>query len=86
MLVDVDSSAPTNVGVAVWDTPRELNSIAPPAAYCDWSGIPPIEHVGTVVPVATPAAGVTLTVFDTSDNESGPTSFGFVFSANDCPR
>ena len=84
MLADVDSSVPTSVWVTPWHTPIDFNNTAPPTAYYYWSGLTPIEHVSTVVTVANPAAGVALTVFDASYNESGPASFGFVFSASDC--
>lgn len=86
MLVDVDSSVPTYVWATPWRTPIDFNNTAPPAASYYWSGLAPVEHVSTVVTVSNPAAGVALTVFDASYNESGPASFGFVFSANDCPQ
>ena len=86
MLVDVDSSVPTFVWATPWRTPIDFKNMAPPLTSYYWSGLAPVEHVSTVVTVSNPAAGVSLTVFDASFNESGPASFGFVFSANDCPQ
>lgn len=84
MLVDVDSTVPTNVWVTPWHTPVDFNGTAPPAPSYYWSGLTPVEHLSTVVTVTNPSAGVALTVLDASYNQSGPASFGFVFSASDC--
>lgn len=86
MLVDVDSTVPTYVWVTPWHTPIDFNNTAPPATSYYWSGLAPVEHVSAVVTVSNPSAGVAVTVFDASYNESGPGAFGFVFSASDCPR
>ena len=85
MLVDVDSPVPTYVCATPWHTPIDFNNTAPPSAFYHWSGLAPVDHVSTVVAVSSPPAGVALTVFDASYNESGSVSFGFAFTANDCP-
>ena len=84
MLVDIDSQVPVNVWVTPHGTSIDFNSTVPLTPYYYWSGLTPIEHLSTVVTVANPASGVSLTVFDPSYKASGMASFGFVFSANDC--
>jgi hypothetical protein len=85
MLVDVDSSVPTNVWAAPLGTPINFNATQFPAPFYYWSGPIPVGHISVVVTVSDPSAGISLTLLDASFNLSGPAHFGFAFSASDCP-
>jgi hypothetical protein len=85
MLVDVDSKVPTNVWAAPLGTPINFNATSFQAPFYFWSGSVPVEHLSVVVSISNPSAGISLTLFDPSYNLSGYASFGFAFSASDCP-
>jgi hypothetical protein len=85
MLVDVNSNVSTNVWAAPHGTPIDFNATSFPAPFYYWSGSIPVEHLSVVVTVSNPSMGISLTFFDPSYNQSGHVSFGFAFSASDCP-
>ena len=84
LLVDLDSAVPTNLWVVAAMHDSDVNNTTLASAYYS-SGAMPLEHVSAVVQITDPAAGVAVTVFNPSYNESGRVSFGFVFSAPNCP-
>jgi hypothetical protein len=85
MLVDMDSTFPASVWVVPHNATIDYNTTVGSPEYYYWSGATPTEHVSAVVSISNPAAGVWLAVFDPSSNRTGQASWGFAFSANDCP-
>jgi len=83
LLVDLDGAVPTNLWVVAAMHASGINNSTLASAYYS-SGAMPQVHVHAVVQVTDPAAGVGVTVFNPSYNESGRVTFGFVFSASDC--
>lgn len=85
MLVDMDSTFPAEVWVVPHNATINYNSSEGSPSYYYWSGPTPTEHISAIVSISNPAAGVWLAVRDPSSNQTGQASWGFVFSASDCP-
>lgn len=85
MLVDMDSTFPAAVWVVPHNATINYNSSVGSPSFYYWSGATPTEHVSAVVSITNPTAGVWLVVFDPSSNQTGQASWGFVFSASNCP-
>jgi hypothetical protein len=85
MLVDMDSTIPVGVWVVPHGATINYNSSVGSPWYYYWSGPTPTEHVSTVISISSRGTGIWLALFDPSPNQGGQASWGFVFSASDCP-
>ena len=88
MLVDLDST----VAVTLWVIPSGPvylpSNGTPPSfpSYLYWSGSVGVTHVNTVIMVTDTENGVALVVFDGNEYPTGVASFGYWFTASDCPE